>query len=154
MRARFRVDVRAIRDSESRKYNSNVQLCWSAQVALQPGVLVARLVVCIVQQNVCAIAGAPFVAHRIRRVLLLFDGLAASLRSRVGRSRRYLRNAERGHRGPLVRAQRLLGKKTRFADFFYTCSVCIALSSCLALCRPLRTPSQAVSEPLSVDIGR
>ena len=82
---------------------------------------VARLVVCIVQQMVCAIAGAPFVAHRIRRVLLLFDGLAASLRSRVGQSRRYLRNAERGHRGPLVRAQRQLGEKTRFADFHLRC---------------------------------
>ena len=38
MYARCRVGVRAIRGSDSRRYHSSVQLCWSAQVALQPGV--------------------------------------------------------------------------------------------------------------------
>ena len=127
MYARCRVGVRAIRDSESRRYNSNVQLCWSVQVALQPGVQVARQVVCIVQQMVCAIAGAPFVAHRIRRVLLLFDGLAASLRSRVGLVLVESRNAERRHRGALVRAQRQLRKMTCFADFLISLSIYIVL---------------------------
>ena len=58
--------------------------------------------------------------HRIRWVHLLFDDLAASFRTRVGlvrENRVASRAAVGGHRGPLVRAQRLLGKKTRFADF-------------------------------------
>ena len=57
-------------------------------------------------------------AHRFRRDHLRLDGLAASLRSRVGILCGDFRDAVRGHRGSRVRAQLLLRRKTRFAEFF------------------------------------
>ena len=82
---------------------------------------------CNVQHGACANAGARLVAHRFRRDQLRFDGLAASLRSRVVVVRVGSRDAVGWHRGGRVRAQVLPRQKTRFAEFFRATRVCRAL---------------------------
>ena len=116
MYARCRVGVRAIRGSESRRYHSSVQLCWSAQVALQPGVQVPRLNVQF------GFRGAQDLAYRFRIFLLALDDLTASLfdtRLEYELGRIDSRNAMLRHRVAYVRAPRRLSEKPALRKFYY-----------------------------------